>query len=167
MSSIHSSEKKDSFFETFANRITIWTGSSSAFIVAASIILVWAGAGPMFKYSETWQLVINTGTTIVTFLMVFLIQKTQNKDSKAIQLKLNELVAANELTSNRMVDIENLTEEDLDNLRKYYSKLSELAQNEGDIHLSHSIDAAEKLHRKKGNRLKKMQSNSKSKKIKR
>ena len=81
--------------------------------------------------------------------MVFLIQKTQNKDSKAIQLKLNELIAANEWSSNRMADIENLTEEELDRLRKYYSKLSQLAQKEGNIHQSHSIDAAEKLHQRK------------------
>lgn len=160
----HSSSKKNSFFEDFANRITIWTGSSSAFIIAASIVLIWAGTGPIFKYSETWQLVINTSTTIVTFLMVFLIQKTQNKDSKAIQLKLNELIAASELTSNRMVDIEELTEEDLDRLRKYYSKLSELAQDEGDIHLSHSIDAAEMLHQRKGNRLTKLHADQKAKK---
>jgi low affinity Fe/Cu permease len=141
--------KNNSFFERFANQITNWTGSSPAFIIAASIVLIWAASGPIFKYSETWQLVINTGTTIVTFLMVFLIQKSQNKDSKAIQLKLNELIAANELSSNRMVDIESLTEEDLDRLRKYYSKLSQLAKREGDIHLSHSIDAAEELHEKK------------------
>ena len=155
MNSKHSSSKKNSFFERFANQITVWTGSSPAFIIAASIVLVWAASGPIFKYSETWQLVINTGTTIVTFLMVFLIQKTQNKDSKAIQLKLNELIAASEFSSNRMVDIENLTEEELDGLRKYYLKLSQLAQNEADIHLSHSIDAAEKLHKRKGKRLNK------------
>lgn len=141
--------KNNSFFERFANQMTNWTGSSPAFLIAASIVLLWAACGPIFEYSETWQLVINTGTTIVTFLMVFLIQKSQNKDSKAIQLKLNELIAANELSSNRMVDIENLTEEELDRLHKFYSKLAQLAKKEGDIHLSHSIDAANELHERK------------------
>lgn len=92
--------------------------------------------------------------------MVFLIQKSQNKDSKAIQLKLNELIAANERCSNRMVDIENLTEEELDRLHKFYSKLSQLAEKEGDIHLSHSIDAAKELHEKKVEHLTKIRSKS-------
>lgn len=137
------------FFERFANKITNWTGSSIAFIIAACIVIAWGISGPVFKYSETWQLVINTGTTIITFLMVFLIQKSQNKDSKAIQLKLNELIAANRLTSNRMVDIESLSENELDELHKFYGKLAELAKNEGDIHKSHSIDAAHSLNREK------------------
>lgn len=140
---------KGSFFERFANKITNWTGSSIAFILAASIVIIWGILGPVFHYSETWQLVINTGTTIITFLMVFLIQKTQNKDSKAIQLKLNELIAANRNTSNRMVDIESLTENELDELHKFYIKLAELAKNEGDIHKSHSIDAAKNLNKEK------------------
>ena len=144
--------KKNSFFERFANKITNWTGSSYAFIAASLVVLIWAITGPVFGYSETWQLVINTGTTIVTFLMVFLIQKTQNKDSKAIQLKLNELIASNKFSSNRMVDIEDLTEEELDELHKYYLKLSDLAKHENNIHKSHSIDAAERLHEKKSRR---------------
>lgn len=143
--------KKKGFFDQFANKITIWTGSSTAFILAALTVIVWGVTGPIFKYSETWQLVINTGTTIITFLMVFLIQKSQNKDSKAIQLKLNELIAASRLSSNRMVDIEDLTEEELDELHKYYSKLSDLAEGDKDIHKSHSIDAAEELHQRKQN----------------
>ncbi|RZM25263.1 MAG: low affinity iron permease family protein, partial [Pedobacter sp.] len=98
--------------------------------------------GPLFKYSDTWQLVINTGTTIITFLMVFLIQKSQNKDSKAIQLKLNELIAASRWASNRMVDIEDLTESELDVLHKYYQKLSDMSESDDDIHKSHSIDSA-------------------------
>ena len=98
--------------------------------------------GPVFNYSETWQLVINTGTTIITFLMVFLIQKAQNKDSKAIQIKLNELIASNEKASNRIVDIEDLTEKELDQLHRYYEMLSDYAEKEEDIHQSHSIDAA-------------------------
>ena len=118
--------KKNSFFETAATKITCWTGSSSAFGIAFAIIVIWGVTGPLFKYSDTWQLVINTGTTIVTFLMVFLIQKSQNKDSKAIQLKLNELIAASRWASNRMVDIEDLTESELDVLHKYYQKLSDI-----------------------------------------
>src|SRR4051794_14829536 len=89
-------ENKNSLFERFANTATKFTGSSPAFITATAIVVVWAISGPLFNYSETWQLVINTGTTIITFLMVFLIQKAQNKDGKAIQLKLNELIAAHE-----------------------------------------------------------------------
>jgi low affinity Fe/Cu permease len=138
--------KKSSLFERFANAATKFTGSSPAFLIAAGIVVVWAVTGPLFSYSETWQLVINTGTTIITFLMVFLIQKAQNKDGKAIQLKLNELIAAHERASNRMVDIEDLTEEELDQLHKFYVTLSTLAKKENDIHSSHSIDAAEEIN---------------------
>ncbi|MGY0040852.1 low affinity iron permease family protein [Pedobacter sp. NJ-S-72] len=94
-----STGKKHNLFETFSNAATKFTGSSSAFIIALLIVIVWGISGPLFHYSETWQLVINTGTTIITFLMVFLIQKAQNKDGKAIQLKLNELLAAHERAS--------------------------------------------------------------------
>lgn len=133
---------KNFVFERFSNAATRFTGSSAAFIIALMIVIVWAVSGPVFNYSETWQLVINTGTTIITFLMVFLIQKAQNKDGKAIQLKLNELIAAHERASNRMVDIEDLTEAELDQLHKFYVTLSSLAKQETDIHCSHSIDAA-------------------------
>lgn len=134
--------KKNSFFEKFSDWATKFTGSSYAFIGASVIVIVWAASGPFFNYSETWQLVINTGTTIITFLMVFLIQKAQNKDSKAIQIKLNELLAANEKASNRMVDIEDLTEKELDQLHIYYEQLASLAEKDADIHMSHSIDVA-------------------------
>lgn len=144
-----SSEPKKNIFEQFANAVTRWTGSSSAFILAVLTIVVWGATGPVFRYSETWQLVINTGTTIITFLMVFLIQKSQNKESKAIQLKLNELIAANRFTSNRMVDVEDLTEDELDELRVFYARVSKLAEKDGDIHKSHSIDKAESLEKKK------------------
>ncbi|HXH99986.1 MAG TPA: low affinity iron permease family protein [Sphingobacteriaceae bacterium] len=147
-----SKSSKKSFFEKFSNVATSFTGSSSAFISAVTIVVLWAATGPLFNFSETWQLVINTGTTIITFLMVFLIQKSQNKDSKAIQLKLNELIAASDKASNRMVDIEDLTEAELDELHKYYSKLYDLAEKENDIHHSHSIDAAEDLHQSKKTR---------------
>lgn len=136
----------NNFFERFANAATKFTGSSFAFISATVIVIVWALTGPLFDYSETWQLVINTGTTIITFLMVFLIQKAQNKDGKAIQLKLNELIAANERASNRMVDIEDLSEKELDQLHKFYATLAILSKEETDIHCSHSIDVANDLN---------------------
>lgn len=142
-------KKKKNFFERFANWATIATGSSAAFIGAAAIILIWGVTGPIFKYSNTWQLIINTGTTIVTFLMVFLIQKSQNKDSKAIHLKLNELIASHQGTSNRMVNIEDLTEKELDHLHKFYVQLAKLAELEDDLTCTHSIDAAQENNRMK------------------
>lgn len=145
-------KKKDSFFETMSTRITCWTGSSPAFGTAFAVIIIWAVSGPIFKYSDTWQLVINTGTTIITFLMVFLIQKSQNKDSKAIQLKLNELIAASRHASNRMVDIEDMTEAELDILHKYYQRLSDISEQDDDIHKSHSIDAADDLQQVKSSK---------------
>lgn len=138
------SHKNNNLFEKFSDWATKFTGSSYAFIGAVLVVVLWAASGPVFKYSETWQLVINTGTTIITFLMVFLIQKAQNKDSKAIQIKLNELLAANEKASNRIVDIEDLTEKELDQLHCYYEKLSDFAEEDEDIHTSHSIDAAKR-----------------------
>ncbi|AQX07670.1 low affinity iron permease family protein [Elizabethkingia ursingii] len=141
--------KFKAFFETFANKATSFTGSSSAFTIALVIVIIWLLSGPFFNYSETWQLIINTGTTIITFLMVFLIQKSQNKDSKAIQLKLNELIAASKDASNRMVDIEDLTEKELDQLHQYFVTLAQMTKNEINIHQSHSIDAANKNHIKK------------------
>jgi len=140
---------KKNFFEIFSNAATKFTGSSTAFIIALLTVIIWGVTGPLFKYSETWQLVINTGTTIITFLMVFLIQKSQNKDGKAIQLKLNELIAAHERASNRMVDIEDLTEKELDQLHTFYVTLSALSKQETDIHCSHSIDAAEEVNQLK------------------
>jgi low affinity Fe/Cu permease len=134
------------YFERFSNWATTATGSSAAFILATVTVIIWAVTGPLFNYSETWQLVINTGTTIVTFLMVFLIQKAQNKDSKAIHLKLNELIASHQGTSNRMVNIEDLSEKELDHLYRFYIKLSELAEREDDLTCTHSIDAAEENH---------------------
>ena len=145
-------KRKKNFFETFATKITCWTGSSAAFGMALGIVIGWLISGPLFHYSDTWQLVINTGTTIITFLMVFLIQKSQNKDSKAIQLKLNELIAASRFASNRMVDIEDLSEGELDVLRKFYQRLSDEAEEDQDIHRSHSIDKAVRLHAQKKQR---------------
>jgi low affinity Fe/Cu permease len=142
-------KKKTNLFERFSNWATAATGSSAAFIIATSTVLIWAVTGPLFHYSETWQLVINTGTTIITFLMVFLIQKSQNKDSKAVHLKLNELLASHEGTSNRMVNIEDLTEEELDHLYKFYIRLSDLAEKENDLTHTHSIDAAAENQKRK------------------
>jgi len=139
-------KKKKNLFEKFANWATNATGSSAAFIMATCTIIVWLVTGPIFNYSDTWQLIINTGTTIITFLMVFLIQKSQNKDSKAVHLKLNELLASHQGASNRMVNIEDLTEAELDQLTKFYVKLSKLAEQEDDITCTHSIDAAEENH---------------------
>lgn len=151
-----SAKKGNNLFERFANAATKFTGSSPAFIGATAIVILWGATGPIFDYSETWQLVINTGTTIITFLMVFLIQKAQNKDSKAIQLKLNELIAAHERASNRMVDIEDLTEAELDQLHKFYVTLSKLAKEENNIHSSHSIDTAEEINDMKRKAIKKL-----------
>jgi len=143
---MESTGNKKGLFEKFSNAATTFTGSSTAFIIAMMTVMIWAVTGPVFHFSETWQLVINTGTTIITFLMVFLIQKSQNKDGKAIQLKLNELIAAHERASNRMVDIEDLTEKELDQLHKFYVTLALLSKQETDIHCSHSIDAAEEVN---------------------
>lgn len=137
------------FFDKFSTKATKVTGSVWAFIIALIVILVWGVTGPIFNYSDTWQLVINTGTTIVTFLMVFIIQQTQNKDTTAIHLKLNELIASNKFASNRLVDAEDLTEEELMVLKKFYIRLSSLAQKEDDIKASHSIDDAEGLQAEK------------------
>jgi low affinity Fe/Cu permease len=137
---------KKNLFEKFANWATIATGSSPAFIMAASTIIIWGATGPVFHYSETWQLIINTGTTIVTFLMVFLIQKSQNKDSKAMHIKMNELIAAHQGASNRMVNIEDITETELDQIHKFYVRLSILAKQENDLGCTHSIDAADDNH---------------------
>lgn len=139
-------EKKANFFERFSQKVTRAAGSTPAFMLALAAIVAWALTGPLFGFSETWQLVINTGTTIITFLMVFLIQKSQNKDSLAIQLKLNELVAAHEFASNRLVDVENMTEDELRIIQKYYSKLSMITQAEENLQQSHSIDEAHEQH---------------------
>ncbi len=139
-------KKNGSSFEKFASGVAKATGSTYAFIIAFSIVLVWALTGPAFHYSESWQMIINTGTTIITFLMVFLIQKAQNKDSLAIQLKLNELVAAHKFASNRLVDVENMTEDELKVIQKYYSKLSDFTKEEESLQQSHSIDEAHEQH---------------------
>ena len=110
-------------FGQFAARVSHWVGSSSMFFVAVALVVVWGMTGPMFQYSNTWQLVINTATTIVTFLMVFLIQNTQNRDARAIHLKLDEIIRSIKHAHNEMIDIEKLSDEDLEGLAKTYERL--------------------------------------------
>src|SRR5690348_6473533 len=147
---------RDNIFSRFATTATKWTGSTTAFIVAAATVVVWAVSGPIFHYSDTWQLTINTGTTIVTFLMVFLIQRTQNKDSLAIQLKLNEIVAALEGASNRLISVEDLSEQDLKVLHDHFERLAEMAKRDRRLTESHSVEEAEARHIHKVERRKKL-----------
>ena len=111
------------WFGQFSAACSTYVGSRWAFAVAVSVIVFWAFAGPLYHYSDTWQLVINTGTTIVTFLMVFLIQNTQNRDARAINLKLNELIHAISTAHDQMIDIENLSDEELAELSERYEKI--------------------------------------------
>ena len=139
-------KKIKSFFELFSARVTKATGKPLAFVLAVAVIIAWAVTGPIFHFSDTWQLVINTGTTIVTFLMVFLIQRTQNKDASAIHLKLNEIVAALEGASNRLIDVEDLTEEEIKTLHTHYQRLVAMAKKDLQLTQSHSIEEAEARH---------------------
>ncbi|MFT3704578.1 MAG: low affinity iron permease family protein [Agriterribacter sp.] len=142
--------KQTSAFSKLFNRISNWitrkTGSPGAFIIAAGLVILWAMLGPVFHFSDTWQLVINTSTTIITFLMVFIIQQSQNRNTAAIHLKLNELIASDKRASNRLVDIEDLTEEELMTLKKFYIELSDKAEKENDLHSSHSLDEAKEVN---------------------
>jgi low affinity Fe/Cu permease len=138
--------------EALARTITRFTGSTMGFALALGTIVVWGVTGPLFLFSDTWQLVINTGTTIVTFLMVFLIQRSQNKDSLALQLKLNEIVAALDGASNRLVNIEDLTEAELDVLHHHYIRLATMAKRDVDLMQSHSVDEAAARHEMKHGR---------------
>jgi len=127
-------------FGIFSNRTTKIAGSPYAFLVAIIAVIIWSLTGSLFHYSDTWQLIINTSTTIITFLMVFIIQQSQNKESIALHLKLNELIAANKYTSNRLVNVENLSEEELEKMAEFYLNLSKKIQEEPEIHISQSID---------------------------
>lgn len=140
---------KASIFDRISTAVTRAAGRPGASIMAFGLIIIWALCGPFFNFSDTWQLVINTGTTIITFLMVFIIQQSQNKDTLAVQLKLNELIACHELASNRLIDIEDLTEDELMVLKKFYIKLSALAEKESDLYSSHSLDEATTFHARK------------------
>ncbi len=141
--------KSRSAFTRFAKWTSRMTGRPFTFAIATGVILVWAITGPLFGFSDTWQLAINTGTTIVTFLMVFLIQQTQNKDGKAVELKLNELVAATHGASNRLINVEDLSEKELDVLRGYFTELAELARRDSNMTESHSLEEAERRHEAK------------------
>lgn len=156
--------KSTRFFEKFASRATQATGSSTAFLLALITVLIWIVTGPIFGYSDTWQLVINTGTTIITFLMVFLIQKSQNKDSLAMQIKLNELIAVNRKASNRLLNVEDLTEAELHALHQFFGVLAERAKAESSLSESHSIEEAEEIHEDKQEDLEKRQQERKREK---
>lgn len=146
-------KQSKSFFNRFSDSVARGAGKPVTSVVAFVLVLLWALSGPFFGYSQTWQLIINTTTTVITFLMVFIIQQSQNRDNMAVQLKLNELIACQEKASNRLIDIEDLSAEELDVLRKFYVKLSLLAQENNDLHSSHSIDGAQKVHKAKGGKL--------------
>ena len=127
-------KKEGSFarlFSGIANATSQAAGRPLTFMIAAAVVLVWAVTGPVFQYSDTWQLVINTGTTIVTFLMVFLIQNTQNRDAKAIHLKLNELVHALSKAHDELIDVEKLSDEELKTLEAYYEKVRKECERRG------------------------------------
>jgi low affinity Fe/Cu permease len=134
---------RSGWLEHSARLVTVWTGSSQAFACAVGVIIGWALLGPIFHFSDTWQLVINTGTTIVTFLMVFLIQRSQNKDSLAIHLKLNEIVAVLQGASNRLINVEDLTEQEVQTLHRHYQALVALAKRDSTLTASHSVEEAE------------------------
>ncbi|MET0167044.1 MAG: low affinity iron permease family protein [Vicinamibacterales bacterium] len=142
--------------ERFSGLMTEWTGSTTAFGAAVALIALWLVSGPIFRFSDTWQLVINTTTTIITFLMVFLIQRAQNKDAQAVALKLNELIAALEGASNRLINAESLPEDDLHTLHLHFEKLVKLAERDASLTKSHSVEEAEARHKfKSGPRLSK------------
>lgn len=137
------------FSERSASRTTQATGSSAAFLIALLTISIWMISGPIFHYSDTWQLVINTGTTITTFLMVFLIQKSQNKDSLAIQIKLNKLIAVDQNGSNRLLNVEDLTESELHALHRFFGQPAKKAKTEASLSKLHSIEEAKDIHDEK------------------
>jgi len=120
---------KPRLFTRFAKHAAHFTGTPLAFVLAVLIIVVWACTGPMFQFGNTWQLVINTGTTIITFLMVFLIQNTQNRDSEAVLIKLDELVRSHRPANNALLDLEELEEEELDEMRKHYETLAQRSRD--------------------------------------
>ncbi|HRJ02941.1 MAG TPA: low affinity iron permease family protein [Ignavibacteria bacterium] len=142
-------KKERDVFERISIALTHFTGSTAAFVISISLVILWLLLGPIFDFSESWQLVINSCTTIITFIMVFVIQRTQNKDSMAIQLKLNELIAAAAGASNRMVDIEDISEAELEILHRHYKKLARLFENDKHLKETHSIEEAEKRHQRK------------------
>jgi low affinity Fe/Cu permease len=149
MSTSANHHSRESFLARFAHWAPDWSGSSSAFGLAVLVIILWLISGPIFAFSDTWQLVINTSTTIVTFLMVFLIQRAQNKDSQAIHLKLNELEAAMIGASNRLINVEELTEDEIKTIHAHYCKLVDLAKIDQSLTQSHSFEEATERHQRK------------------
>lgn len=135
--------------ERFATTVSSGAGNSRTFLTAVALVLFWLVTWPIFDYSTNRQLIINTGTTIITFLMVFLIQKTANKDNLAIQLKLNELIACTHAASNRVINIEDLSEDELKTIHAFYQHLASFAKEEKNLHTIYSIDAARSNHTKK------------------
>jgi len=131
------------FFSHFSAVITKATGGVFAFIIAITVIIIWAVSGPLFNYSNSWQLVINTGTTIITFLMVFVIQHSQNKDTIALQLKLDELIAASH-ASNKLISVEDLTDEELEVIKKFYADLSGVTRKEKENKI-HSLEEKKEM----------------------
>jgi len=139
----------DSRLERWAQQVTRAVGTGVGFATAVAAVLIWAATGPLFRFSDTWQLVINTGTTIVTFLIVFLIQRAQNKDALSMHLKLDEIVAAVKGASNRLIDAEDLPERELKTLQRHYRELASLAEADEDIRTSHSVEEARSRHGRK------------------
>jgi low affinity Fe/Cu permease len=137
------------WFERLAHAVTRWTGSTAATVLAFLVILAWFAGGLVLGFGTDYQMYVNTGTTIVTFLMVFLIQRSQNKDSLALQIKLNELVAAVQGASNRLISVEDLSEKEVQALERHFHKLAELAKQDEGLDRSHSIEEAVGRHREK------------------
>jgi low affinity Fe/Cu permease len=138
--------------ESFSGAVTDWTGTTKAFLLALGAVLVWLLTGPIFRYSDTWQLVINTATTVITFLMVFLIQRAQNKSARAVALKLNELIAAVEGASNRLIGSDDMTEDELQALGNHFHELVRMAKQDSTLTKSHSIEEARARHEGKKRR---------------
>lgn len=136
-------------FRSAANKVSTLAGSPAVFLGALLVVLIWAGSGPMFDFSDTWQLVINTGTTIVTFLMVFLIQNTQNRDGKAMQIKLDELIRATKGARMKYVSLEDLTDEEIDQLNRQFQALAKHPNTTRAIKKLHETIAAESEQRRK------------------
>lgn len=140
--------------DKFSSKVTKVTGSSYAFLAAVLFVIIWAFSGPVFHFSDTWQLIINTATSVITFLMVFIIQQSQNKDTMALQLKLNELIAASNKASNGLIDVEDLTDDELKQLKKFYCDLGELAEKDNNLFVSHSVEEAKEVHQEEQEKLK-------------
>jgi low affinity Fe/Cu permease len=149
--------KRAKLFNTLSGAVTRAAGSAVASICSFLLIVLWVVGGLIIGFSDTWQLIINTLTTIITFLMVFIIQQSQNKDTMAIQLKLNELIACNENASNRLVDIEDLTDTEIRLIKEFYTKLSVLSEKEDNLRATHSLDEAEDVHTRKSKKMKSQQ----------